>query len=126
MSAKERERPENSVPHPARPWACTHNGPSIHPDGARFEVFCVHRGSAYAGCTQNGPVIHLCGARFEAFCVHCGSASTGCTLISEKTVYDLLPVSSTVHRMELSMGIFIDQADKMCTNRGYPSVYTHF
>ena len=27
-------------------------------------------------------------------------------------MYDLLPVGSTVHRMELSMGIFIDQADK--------------
>ena len=27
-------------------------------------------------------------------------------------MYDLLPVGSTVHRMELPMGIFIDQADK--------------
>ena len=76
--------PGDSVHHLARPWACTHNGPSSHPEGARFEVFCVHRGSASAGCTQ----------------------------LSEKTVYDLLPVSSTVHRMELSKGIFIDQADK--------------
>jgi len=49
---------------------------------------------------------------YAVFCVHHGSASTGCTQFSGKTVYDLLPVGSTVHRMELSMGIFIDQADK--------------